>query len=242
MINIEAIKERDRKLLEEAKQKDYDYIHECFKVAYQKVLECLESGEYRDSDGDYRIPFEELLPEDFEESLGNLNEYTAITLLQHLLELNLATLSISLKGAYIAYHHGDITVSVNEKPDIWHILACNQRQIVDYYKSCIFVTTSISIENYTRGFKYSPIKNFDIYDKAKEDDFIRWFKAEIEESPDESEVTPDSDRSSGSIESRSGYVNEKVEINPETRKSKLFIYYICCATAGILTGYLITTT
>jgi len=193
MINIEAIKERDRKLLEEAKQKDYDYIHECFKVAYQKVLECLESGEHRDSDGCYNIPFEELLPDDFEESLGNLGVVSAKDLLKSILELNLGVLSITSKDTYGSYCFNYIAIDISKEPDIWYMLACNQRQIVDYYKSCIFVTTSISIENYTRGFKYSPIKNFDIYDKAKEDDFIRWFKAEIKESTDESEVTPDSD-------------------------------------------------
>jgi len=192
MINIEAIKERDRKLLEEAKQKDYDYIHECFKVAYQKVLECLESGEYRDSDGCYNIPFEELLPDDFEESLCHFGVLSAKSLLKSILELNLGVLSITSKDTHGSYCFNYITIDISKGPNVWYMLACNQRQITDYYKSCIFVTTSISVE-YARGFKYSPVKDFDIYDKTKEDDFIRWFKAEIEKSPDESKVTPDSD-------------------------------------------------
>lgn len=180
MLDIEAIKERDRNLLESAKQKDYDYIQGVFVKTHKKILSILQKGSYLQPRGVYDIPLEDLLPEDFEENLYYLSDYDAEELLIGLLSVNLSLEGINID--ILRYRAPDLLrLVLDSNHEVLTVTRRHQKTLKDYYDCSSFVAEPLQNSLLYKDSINLNFETFQGYRESREDAFIKWFKGRVED-------------------------------------------------------------
>ena len=221
MLDIEAIKECDRNLLESAKQKDYDYIQSVFVKAYKKIVSILQKGSYLQPRGVYDIPLEDLLPEDFEENLYHLSDYDAEELLIGLLSVNLIIEGLNID--ILRYRTPDrLRISLTSIPKVLQVARRHQKTLKDYYDCSSFVVEPLQNSLLYKDTINLNFETFQGYCKSREDAFIKWFKGCIEE---EKLKVPETQVGS----------NRTKDVEPNPKKA-IKVYRVALLFVGMLLG------
>ena len=221
VLNIKEIKERDRNLLESAKQKDYDYIQSVFVKTNKKILSILQKGTYLQPRGVYDIPMEDLLPEDFEENLYYLSDYDAEELLIGLLSVNLALEGITID--IVRYRTpARLRLALDSNHEVLQVARRHQKTLKDYYDCSSFVAEPLQNSILYKDTINLNFATFQGYRESREDAFIKWFKGCVEKEKLKAPETPVGSKRT-----------KDVEPNP---KKAIKVYRVALLFIGMLLG------